>query len=273
MMEEMNLLEESKMNNIEKVKQQAKEVTIIYNSFLGSLSEEQQLEFRAAFHLRPTSSGTTTIVSTLPFAPMRGLPGYSPDKVKETLPLLLDILSEFDMKKQKGMLEDLNFGERNDNPREENAQAAFIRQVIKDKLGDFLFVAAEFDLFGVGEDKKTKRADVIVYRNKILYDIELKLSRNGINVEDRGDSAITQALDYSAHMKDDRYFKEYIKCLEEFPNKIGEINDIRGIAIVQATPSSRARGTLKPEALSVGVDLWTFKADENKNYEFNSNGE
>ena len=61
------------MGNIGNAKAQAEVVKDKCEEFFSTFSSERQLDFRSAFHLRPTSSGVTTVVSTLPFAPMRGL--------------------------------------------------------------------------------------------------------------------------------------------------------------------------------------------------------
>ncbi|MCL2664419.1 MAG: hypothetical protein FWE82_02290 [Defluviitaleaceae bacterium] len=234
------------MSHIEKVKQQAIEVKILYDAYLETLSDNERLEFRAAFHLRPTSCGKTTIVSTLQCAPMRGLPNCTLTKIKEKLPELQNVVLESESK-QLTILEKAKFKFKNKGFREENAQAAFIRNVIQNKFDDMIFVASEFDLFEFGEKKEIKRPDVFSYRNGVLYDIELKNERTTATVE--------QSARYVAHLK--KNLSEYSDCLYEYPSfKITEIRDVKGIALVP--DSEESIGTLELASKKLDVDLWFF---------------
>ena len=257
------------MDNLDKVKAQAKEVKLIYEDFLRKLSNDEKLEFRASFHLRPTASETCTVVSTLPFAPMRGK-DFRPSKIEEALPKLRKILLETDDAKKITMLDELDFKKRkSESFREEDAQAALIRQVIMYGLLDFDFVASEFALFEFGANMDTKRTDVLVYRDSVLFDIELKNKRNGPKDNDIGYSPITQAEGYVSHMLESRNFKRYISCLTELPNTtIGEIKEIRGVALVPAT-RGKSTGTLEKAARSRGIELWTFEKTEDNSIRIN----
>lgn len=251
------------MGNLEKVTLQAKETNDIYNTFLATLSEQSRLDFRASFHIRPTSSGKSTVVSTLALAPMRGIQNVKNKDLPHLLSKLSDILSEIGSSDDSTMakLKELGFKKRGSvSAREEDAQAAFVRNVILNNFGGFTFVATEFDLFEFGDKKMTKRPDVFVYRDGILYDIELKNSRNGPSrdKENIGYSAITQAASYIAHMKEPHNYASYINCISEFPNSsIGKIKDIRGVALVPA-PKGKTKGTLEKAAKERDVELWTF---------------
>ena len=93
-------------------------------------------------------------------------------------------------------------------------------------------------------------------------DIELKNRRNCPKDDDREYSAITQAEDYVCHIKEPHNFHAYADCLAEFPNdEIGEITDIRGIALVPAC-TGKSRGTLEKAAHEHRVELWTFDRND-----------
>ena len=144
--------------------------------------------------------------------------------------------------------------------REEDAQAALIRDIILNQYGGFTFIASEFDLFDFGENKEIKRPDVFVYKDGILYDIELKNERNGPKAGNIGYSPITQAESYVAHMNDPRNRDAYISCITAFPNSIiGKITDIRGVAVVPVANGGKSKGTLENAAKDAGVELWTFE--------------
>ena len=162
------------MDNIKKVKQQAIEVKKILDKYFDDFSDNE-IQFRAAFHLRPTSSGDTTILSTLPIAPMRGI-SVKNDKLMARLTELRQVLNEPDDGKRLKLLKDMGFKKRRSvSQREEDAQAFLIRELILNpkEYNHMQFVASEFDLFDYGEKKdEVKRPDVIVYKDGILYDIE-----------------------------------------------------------------------------------------------------
>jgi hypothetical protein len=173
------------MNNIEKVTTYAMLVKEKYTCFMDEIvkNEDKQV-FRSFFHLRPTSSENTTIVSTLPYAPMRGLPKVKINSLIEKLNRLYDlinILKTTSREETEKILIREGFKPRSPAFREENVQASLIRNIISKKYSDMIFIASEFELFDFGENHQTKRPDVLVYKNGVLYDIEIKNARNQYN--------------------------------------------------------------------------------------------
>jgi len=136
------------VDSIKEVEEHAKKAKIIYDGFLQRLNKSKQLMFRAAFHLRPTASGVT-IVSTLPYAPMRGSKDFTSENLEGILSTLCEALLESDKDLMLSVMRKRGFPERKKQGfREEDAQAAFIRNVIINSFGDFVFVASEFALLG-----------------------------------------------------------------------------------------------------------------------------
>jgi hypothetical protein len=261
------------MKNINKVQNQAEIVNSIFNDYITKLPYEMKALYMASFHLRPTASESTTIVSTLPIAPMRGLNDVKPDNMTKILHEITQVLYENDKDIAQKLLDGFGFKKRDRNPLEERAQAALIRKIIMERFEKMTFVTSEFVLFGYGGvSEKISRADVIAYRDGILFDIELKVKRNGINVNNRKDSALTQAFDYTSHMKDPNNCEGYVDCLRAFPNgSIGAVKEICGIAVVEAA-KTLPKGTLRTEAESISVELWNFKETENGDFTFDTNG-
>ena len=239
------------MSNIEKVGQQASKTKGILCDFLTLLSEKEQIEFRAAFHIRPTSTGNSTIISTLPIAPMRGLKVQN-NELNTKLEELRKTLGENDDKKLE-ILEDKGFNERKSaSHREEDAQAALIRDLILNpkEYNHLQFVASEFELFGYGDKAdKTKRPDVLAFdrKNGVLFDIELK--------NERLTETVKQASGYVKHIKD--HLSEYSECLYQFPNcSIESIKTVKGIALVPY--SEKSGGGLEKASKELDIELWFF---------------
>jgi len=243
------------MKNAEKVKQEA----IESGKILGNLFKKfpaTEREFKSSFHLRPTSSGDTTIVSTLPFAPMRGISKVKINKLENKLNEIINILFESnDIKKHK-MMEKLGFKDRGgEAQREENAQAALIRDLILRPVeyNHLQFVASEFELFEYREKTgEIYRSDVLAFKDGILYDIELKNKRETKTVK--------QANDYVTHIRDNLGI--YSDCLYEFPNcRIDKIKDVKGVALVPYAENHPP--VLENEGKKAGVELWYFNINKN----------
>lgn len=236
------------MVNIGKIKQRALDSKRKFGDFF----KQEEHNFRASFHLRPTSSGVT-IVSTLPVAPMRGI-NIQNDKLGEKLLEIRRILNETDNNKILELLRGAGFNMRtSESNREENVQAALIRDMVLHPANyeDMFFVASEFDLFGYGENgKETKRADVLAYKDSFLYNIELK--------NQRLTETAKQVNGYVKHIKDN--LDAYSDCLAEFPNcNIQGITDVKGIALVPY--SERSGGGLEETSELLGIELWFFTED------------
>ena len=248
------------MSNIEDVKVQAIEASKKLNDFFRDFSTEDELDFRASFHLRPTSSGDTTIVSTLKKAPMRGLQKINNNSLIEKLEKLRSALPKLHAatdEKTNEILADIGFKNRGrENKREEDAQAAFIRDLIlcPENYDDMKFIASEFVLFDFDGVGSTKKPDVLAYKAGTLYDIELKNDR--IAPGGKKVSAITQAEVYSKFIH--KYLDEYAACLAKFPNnRIGNINNVRGIAYVPKA-KGKSRNILETASKDKGIELWEF---------------
>lgn len=248
------------MHRVEMVRNQAAEARKVFNDFLTEL-EQDRTEFLASFHLRPTSGERVTIVSTLPSAPMRGI-SCSLIELPMKLRELRDVLGKSSEDDQRKLLKGLGFEERKTrNFREEDAQAAFIRNAILHPNG-MIFVASEFVLFGFEDTKgETAKPDVLMYQDGVLYDIEFKNKRNAPKEGDIRRSSISQAQYYAAHMNDSERIETYANCLYDFPNAaIGTIKAVRGIAFVPK-PAVKSAGILEKAAKAAGVGLWEFGSD------------
>lgn len=241
------------MENAEKIKNVAKDSREKLENFLRNKPNLER-EFRASFHLRPTSSLNVTIVSTLPFAPMRGIANIKIDELENKLSKIIKILSESSDIKKLEMMKELGFKKRKIiSQREEDAQAALIRDLIlsPEKYDNLQFIASEFELFEYRKEK-VNRPDVFAYKDGILYDIELKNKRETFTV--------TQAEGYVTHIKDN--LKIYNDCLNEFPNcKIGEIKDVKGIALVPYAENPPPK--LENAGKNAGIELWYFNIIKN----------
>ena len=244
------------MDQVKQVRLQAIEAKKIFWRFLDGCN---RLDFRAAFHLRPTSSGSTTIVSTLEIAPMRGLTYVSNNKLEVRLAELCKVLDEPSNKVRRKILEEIGFkGRKTESEREENVQAALIRDLILRPAiyGGMVFVASEFELFGYDENGgKTKRSDILAFKDGILYDIEVK--------KERLTETVAQAIGYVRHLHKNQTL--YTDCLAEFPNNdIGKIIGFKGIALVPN--AEKSSGRLENASESNDIELWYFNKDHS--YQF-----
>jgi hypothetical protein len=227
----------------------ASESTKILEDFFKGIKEAEIRKFRSSFHLRPVTD-SITIVSTLSIAPMRGVSVNTKD-LKNRLARLMDVLSEKDDDQKLEILANLKFEHRaSESMREENFQAFLIQDMVSNPkhYEGMLFVTSELDLpkYGDSNDKK-KRADVIGYKDGVLYDIELKNARLT--------STVTQARGYVDYLKEN--LNEFSKRLSAFPNcKIGEVRDVKGIAVLPGTDKSSGR--LESCAAAHSVALWYF---------------
>jgi hypothetical protein len=156
----------------------------------NNLTNDKKTVLMHCFHLRPTNNGIT-IVSTLPYAPMRGITGIKETKDLEMrLQILykdLGILSQDDEDAAEEKLSSLGFKlrqRRYPEPEsgielEDDFQAAMIRYMLRSNLSDMLgdsvrFVASEL-IFEQGHN----RVDIVGYSDTTnsLYFFELKKAR------------------------------------------------------------------------------------------------
>ena len=249
------------MSNVEQVKQQAIEAKKVFERFLSECPNGGR-DFLAAFHLRPTSSGGTTIVSTLAIAPMRGLSGVTTGKLEAKLVEINKVMDESSDEKRLEVLKIIGFNERSTkSQREEDVQAALIRDIVlrPEMFGGMVFIASEFVLYGYGE--KDGKADVLAFKDGILFDIEIK--------NERLTETVTQAAGYVEHIRKNQSM--YADCLMEFPNSdIHAVNNVKGVALVPY--SERSVGGLERASKSNNVELWYFDGDGD-GYRFFEHGE
>ncbi len=210
---------------------------VIANKVCGSLSKIDVNELKKYFHLRPTNSGIT-IVSTLPFAPMRGFIVTSKEaleaKLKEIL-LKVDKLYSQDEAIVKATMKELGFKSRqtDSNLLEEKCQARMINSMsadkfLKEKLNtkeNIQFIASEF-IFEQGKHK----VDIIGFDGNDLFLFELKKGRT-TKVDQ-----VTKYVDYYSTEEKGDILKSILKV---YPcNSIQKFNEIRGVMIMEFHPNT-----------------------------------
>lgn len=226
----------------------------IFANFLAT--HKNGTAFLRSFHLRPTSVGVT-IVSTLPYAPMRGV-SISSAPLAENLEKMLNALSKdfdkllgVDERAAKEILSAIGFKERQsagaNGDREEDVQAAFIRGMLAKQpcYEGIQFVASELNL----EDDN--RFDVIGFKGDCLYIFELK---NG-----RTTKAFEQVTRYLDHFNQNREI--FISLLQNYPNSMSstsQIQNVKGIAVMRYAHNS-PESTWRPLICRHEVDAWFFK--------------
>jgi len=216
--------------------------------------------FRSLIHLRPTTSGVT-VVSTVPGFHMRGLNMNKADELEEILTKLKNLLCTND---KRSLLEKLKFDQkesRSKNELEEDVQAFLIRDMIinPSKYHEIQFVASEFDLLEM--EPRRKRADVIGYKDSVLYDIELK--------RERLTEVVTQARKYTDFLSDN--IQEYEKRLAAFPYSVIEkVNEVKGIALMPKSTgkiwADKVNGWKEKH-----IDLWYYEGDNDKGFSIDIN--
>lgn len=216
--------------------------------------------FRKYFHLRPTSDNIT-IVSTLPYAPMRGL-SVSPDTLSEHLSAiqenLASVLSVSDT--SGACLQELGFRTRQGKRAlEENIQASFIRGMLdaESEYQQIAFVASELTL---GDNK---RFDVVGFKDDTLYIFELKRGRTV--------TAAPQVKAYCELVMEHRDLFESV--LSVYPNHpVPRFNRVKGIAVMSYAENSKLRtwedwrnaaNSLSPSQKCSpdisDIDIWLFQ--------------
>lgn len=229
------------------------------------------LDFRKCFHLRPTSSGIT-IVSTLPYAPMRGLVLENSKELNDLEDILTQLIEylpnldvpnyNFGLKKLKKFSIKINgvdkyFKERNNKKsyKEELVQALFIRNMIlgKYKINDkpLAFVASEFTF------QRAYKMDVLGYDGETLYIFEIK--------KDADMKSIKQVGDYVRAMQINVLSNPSCNCLNIFNNypncSITNSPQIKGICLLNATSIDSNISDIISMASSVNVAIWLYGSD------------
>lgn len=230
-----------KNESVTKIIKNAKVASKMWDEFLISINDAET--FKECFHLRPTSKGIT-VVSTLPYAPMRGTE-ETENGVLTTLNDLHENLPELLNDDQEASLATLNqigFKKRsNSNALEENMQAQLIQGLIKNEpvYNSIQFVASEFNL------EKWHRFDVVGIKNKTIYIFELKKERTTL--------APSQLRGYINHFNTHK--KSFESVLNVYPGAtIDTIDEVKGIVIMPWSANSKTDwGKYKKEN---DVDIW-----------------
>lgn len=222
----------------------------IFADFLAS--QKDATTFVKHFHLRPTSTGIT-IVSTLPYAPMRGITV----KCSELAATLGDLAKNFDKllgedeQSAKEKLRELGFKERQsagaNGEREEDIQAAFIRGMIEGQVAyeDIHFLASELNL----EDEN--RFDVVGVKGNYLFLFELK---NG-----RTTKVFKQVERYVAHVNQN--LAAFTTLLQNYPivdTSVSQIDAVKGIAVMRYAKNS-PDAKWEPLVKMHQADAWFFE--------------
>ncbi len=210
--------------------------------------------FQKYFHLRPTSSGIT-IVSTLPDAPMRGIPLKNADELKNTLEHLGDLLPKLvsdDYEQVAETLRPLGFKKRSKKSiREEDVQATFIRGMIAQESAyqNIRFVASELTL------EKTMRFDVVGYRSSddTLFLFEVKKGRTT--------DATNQVAEYRRHIE--AYREKFAKVLSVYPNlSVSSFSNIKCVAVMEFDENS-PESIWENTVTAHDVDIWMYDRELN----------
>jgi len=224
------------------------------------------------FHLRPTKSGIT-LVSTLPYAPMRGisLSAAAVTPLLNEITKKINVLLGLDTKKALALLESWNFKLReidvyfgldeedavafleNRNFEiletvsfmEENAQALFIKgMILKQEMYEGIhFVASELELAG-----KSSRFDIVGYKDNTLYIFEMKKGRKV--------AGLAQTAGYAKLINENKH--HFLSVLTHYPHcSIDNFNKIIPVAVMGYAANAVSQLTAK--AKEAEVALWFYE--------------
>ena len=224
------------------------------------LNRDVQERLKKYFHLRPTSSGVT-IVSTLPFAPMRGLRITTEEDLRKYLNVILDGYKKITSDNEKNALgfltNELKMKTRvkEKEKSEEYFQAIMINNITAPNGGKNLqeilsahepvkFVASEF-IFEKGKNK----IDIVGYDGKDLYFFELKKDRT---------TKVNQVAQYVNYYKDNK--DALCELLRNYPiNPVKDYDDIKGVMVMRHAEGSVSDKTWQQLAKKNGIDIIFFK--------------
>ena len=205
------------------------------------------------FHLRPTGSGIT-IISMLPYAPMRGLCDVNPDKLNDELKKLSgetsrllgvdeDKASEIMVK--HGFIDEEYRVKRSGVWKEDNAQALFVKGMIlkHDMYEGIDFVASELALAG-----KSSRFDIVGYKDDDLYIFEMK--------KERPQKGFEQVAKYAAAINNNKEI--FLSVLSKSPYcPVNNFKKVHAITVMRYAENSATQ--LKNSAKKAGVGLWYYE--------------
>ena len=228
------------IESVQKILRNAEFASKVWNEFLLSISDAEV--FKERFHLRPTASGIT-IVSTLPYAPMRGK-NETKNRILDVLKILHEKLPQLINDTQENslnILKEIGFEQRaKTKALEENMQALLIQGMIKNEptYDGIQFIASEFNL------EHGKRFDVVGVKNTTTYIFELKNERNT--------RAASQLKGYINHFN--TYMRDYESVLRVYPGStVGAINEVKGIVIMPWSANSKTNWEKYKEN---DIDIW-----------------
>jgi hypothetical protein len=232
---------EFNQETVSKIAENTKAAREVWSEFSGNV------KLKECFHLRPTKIGIT-VVSTLPYAPMRGVSVSTKDlreiliKITEKINVLLGV----DTDKALRLLEKWSFKSRtSDSFLEENAQAMFIQGMIMKQViyEDIEFVASELILAD-----KSSRFDIVGFKDGDIYVFELKKGRTTLGFE--------QTAQYATLLEQNK--STFLEVLRNYPHcPITDFNKVFGVAVMQYAANSEKQ--LESAAKKAGVGLWFYE--------------
>lgn len=226
---------------IDRIINNAKIAAPIWDKFIN---QKENKNFKAYFHLRPTSIGIT-IVSTSPYAPMRGIKvsaaelEYTLSEIKKSYNSLVSA----DETTAKNRFAELGFKARtSDIMREENVQARMIRGMVRNRpqYENIRFVASELTIM------QKHRLDVVGIRDEVLYIFEMK------NI--RSTKAPDQADRYLEHISQrDNDFKT---LLNVYPGGPFDYKGVEGISVEPFAENTSLRERTNLWLFEDGLDFY-----------------
>jgi hypothetical protein len=235
-----------KMNStIDDIIRNAKEAASVWSRFINKLDTRiDPNAFRSYFHLRPTSSGIT-IVTTSPYAPMRGLrvPAAELESVLQKIVNSYDSLASTGRETVRERFAGLGFKSRSsESVREENIQARMIRGMIlqRPQYENIQFVASELTI------KREHRFDIVGIKDGVLYIFEMK------NI--RSTKALNQAGRYLDHISERE--KDFKALLQEYPGGPFAFSKVQGISVGPFAENTSLRGYSDYWLFEDGLDFY-----------------
>lgn len=205
----------------------------------NKMSKEERQSINRHFHLRPTNTGIT-IVSTIPFFPMRGITNIKNEKILtkkfNEIHKNLKKISSIDENKVTDILQKIGFSKRlstNKNDLEEDIQALMIRNMSSDdnlriKLGaknKIQFIASEL-IFENGKN----RVDVVGFDGIDIHFFELKKGRT---------TKVDQVKRYVDYYSKPKNLDTLQKLLKIYPiNPVRKFESIKGTMVMQFAENS-----------------------------------
>ena len=232
--------------------------TEVYNELTAN--EKKQL---IKFHLRPTQSGVT-IISTLPYAAMRGICNL---KTKKEIKLQLKKIAKNSRKimcddenQAIDYLQKLGFKTRlikSKKPLEEDFQAKMINFMVESNLAKALkkrekihFVASELTF-----EQGHHRVDVVGFDGTTVYLFELKKDRT---------TKVEQVKNYVDYYTSTRNISLFSTLLKNYPGKpVSQFTEVKGVMVMRHSENSANSNTWKNLAKKYNIDVLFFEESLN----------